>query len=97
MKCTNCKYCLQVDHGFSNYTVEGTDVFCLLELNPKMPVDRFYGEEPILKYAKKCKNFIEGVGVHIDVEEELLGLSDDKLSSAYTDDPELKSLLDKWE
>ena len=97
MKCTNCKYCLQVEHGHSNYTVEGVEVFCLLKLNPKMPFDRWYREEPALGYAKICKKFTAGESILIDVNRKLLNKCDDKFSSAYTDDPELKILLDEWE
>lgn len=95
--CENCKYCLEADDGYSNYTVEGTTAYCLLNLNPGMPIDRFYGEEPALNYAEQCERFAEGEGPRIDVEREDLADSRDKLSTAYTDDPEIKVLLDAWE
>lgn len=97
MKCTNCKYCVEEDYGYSNYTVEGTTVDCLLGLNPKFPEDRFWGEEPALKYAEQCKRFTKGTSVSIDCDREDLINYNDPLSTAYTDDPEIKSLLDKWE
>lgn len=34
MKCTECKFCIMHDTGYSNYTVEGTDVDCIINLNP---------------------------------------------------------------
>jgi hypothetical protein len=96
-KCTDCKYCVQEDYGYSNYTVEGTNADCLLGEHPDMPVDRFYGEEPELQYAEKCDRFIAGEGPGIDVDREALADWNDPLSSAYTDDEEIKELLDRWD
>jgi len=71
MKCIDCKYCVQKDYGYySNWTVEGTEVDCLLNLHPKFPIDRFYGEESELDFAKKCENFTEGKGMKIDCGQE---------------------------
>lgn len=95
--CEKCKYCLRVDEGYSNWTVEGTTAHCLLGLNPGMPKDMYYGEEPVLKFADTCNGFAPGDGPHIDVDREDLKHYDDKLSTAYTDDPEIKGLLDRWE
>jgi hypothetical protein len=33
MKCTDCKYCVEQDEGYSNWTVEGTEIDCLLGKN----------------------------------------------------------------
>ena len=97
MKCTDCKYSLKVDYGYFNWTVEGTDVYCLLNLNPDLPVDHFYGEEPYFLFAEKCDKFCEGISVEIDCDRVALADYEYLLSSAYTDDPEIKLLLDKWE
>jgi hypothetical protein len=91
MKCTECKYCVEADYGYSNYTVEGTDCDCLLGKNPKFPIDRFYDEEPVLKFAKMCKSFMLGDSVKIDCEQE------DIFPDNYSDDPEIRSLLKKWD
>lgn len=90
MKCTDCKYCLEQDYGYSNYTVEGTDVDCLLHKNPEFPEDRFYGEEPALLFAKKCDKFTLGDHPVIDVD-----LDAGKVWE-YSDDPEIINLLKKW-
>ena len=89
MKCTDCKYCIEEDWGYSNYTVEGTEVDCLLKKNSLFPVDRFYGEEPTLLFAGECANFIVGPHPQIDVERE-----DGELWE-YSDDPEIIGLLKK--
>lgn len=90
MKCTDCKYCLQWDFGYSNYTVEGAEVHCLIDLNPGLPSDRWYGEEPALEYANKCLFFVDGHGVHVDVEKE----EGDMVN--YTDDPVIKEMIKFW-
>jgi hypothetical protein len=69
-KCTDCRYCVTKDEGYSNYTVEGTTVDCMLMLNPGFPKDNFYGEEDFLLHANKCSLFSKGEHPHVDVEEE---------------------------
>lgn len=44
-KCDECKFAELRDYGYSEYTVEGTEVLCLLDLNPDLPCDRWYGED----------------------------------------------------
>jgi len=88
--CLDCKYCIQEDYGYSNYTVEGTNADCLLKKNDAFPVDRFYGEEPALAYAEQCEKYTAGEGVFVDVDHESGDLWE------YSDDPELIELLKKW-
>lgn len=68
-KCTDCRYCVQQDEGYSNYTVEGTTADCLLSLNPGLPKDVFYGEEEKLLFAGNCSMYEKGEGPYIDVED----------------------------
>jgi len=91
-KCTNCDYCVLIDEGYSNYTVEGTTAHCLLDKNPGFPVDIFYEEEDALNFAEGCESFSEGQPVSIDVDRDLLEDYDDSLE-AYSDDPTIKNLL----
>ncbi len=91
MKCTECKYCVQQDYGYSNYTVEGTDCNCLLGKNPKFPMDRFYNEEPELNFAEMCKDFILGDSVEIDCDRE------GSFPDDYSDDNEIRFLLIAWD
>lgn len=90
MKCTDCRYHLAQDVGYSNYTVEGTDVYCLLKKNPGLPSDRWYEEDPALNYANQCDSFKEGDGVGFDVDGEVT-------AEDYKSDPEIYELLKKWE
>ena len=90
-KCTDCKYCLQEDFGYSNYTVEGCEVNCLLKKNPHFPADRFYKEEPALSFAEKCDNFIYGDPVCVDVDHEEGELW------KYSNDPKIVRLLKRWD
>jgi len=89
MKCTECKYCVEQDNGYSNYTVEGTESDCLLGKNPDFPRDRWYGKETALDYANKCDVFIEGELSHFDVEGEIT-------VEDYKDDTEIYNLLKLW-
>lgn len=86
MKCTDCKFCYEVDYGYSNYTVEGTTVYCLMGANPNFPKDRWYGEEPELEFANQCSFFVEGDSVKRYVEE-----SDEDLLGGL--DQEMKALM----
>lgn len=95
--CTDCKYRLAEDEGYSNYTVEGTTFHCLLKKHPEMPFDEFYGEDKRLKFADQCDGFAAGESVQIDVDRWGLKNYSDKLSTAYTTDPDIVPLLDKWE
>ena len=75
-KCSNCKNSLMVDEGYSNYTVESTTFYCLLDKNPLAPFDRWYGKEPKLEFAEECLSFDKGAGESLDVDRELFkGLS----------------------
>lgn len=97
IKCTDCKYRLAEDFGYSNYTVEGTTFHCLLKKHPEMPFDEFYGRDKRLEYAVHCDSFTAGESVFLDCDREALKNYEDKLSTAYTTDPEIAALLDEWE
>ncbi len=85
--CSDCKYCIISENGYSNYTVEGSDADCLLKLNPDFPEDNWYGDDPSHKFASKCGDFESGDGVRVDVEQELGALEN------YSEDEEIKGLL----
>lgn len=87
-RCTDCKYCVVHDFGYSNYTVEGTDIECLLNKNPYTPFDHWYGEESKLTYAEQCSEFTEGDAVMIYVEDD-----QEDVIAHYKDDPARLELL----
>lgn len=89
MKCSDCKFCLLQDFGYSNWTVEGTDCACLLDLNPALPADHFYGDSPALDYADKCPRFTAGEATIIDCDME------PGLPENYSNDPQIKELIAK--
>lgn len=37
--CLQCKFLFTRDTGYSNWTVEDTDLHCVLRLNPKLPAE----------------------------------------------------------
>jgi len=89
MRCTDCKYCVTQDTGYSNYTVEGCEADCLLGKNKYFPRDVWYGESPALQYANECNSFIVGAGPEFDV--------DGKITiECYKDDEEIYNLLIQW-
>lgn len=77
------------DHGYSNYTVEGTEADCLFDLNPFFPVDNWYNDAEEHDFANVCSRFKEGYPMHVDVECEEGHIIN------YTDDPEVKDILSK--
>lgn len=82
-RCLECTACVQIDYGYSNWTVEGTTVYCAKGAHPAEAFDRWYGEEPELKYAENCAKFVAGEGTQIDVDMEGGSIE------AYTDDPDI--------
>lgn len=86
-RCTDCRFCIKQDTGYSNYTVEGCDADCLLGLNPALPDDAFYGKAESLDYAATCIRFQAGNPVEVDVDHDQGALEE------YSDDPEIKALL----
>lgn len=64
--CLNCKYCLLVDDGYSNWTVEGTTVICTKDRQE--PFDRWYGSDQRINFAEKCKKYSNGEPERLDVE-----------------------------
>lgn len=66
--CDQCRFAVFEDHGYSNWTVEGTDFTCAKRLHPEGTFDRFYGHNPKLDYAAQCPGFDAGECVDMDVE-----------------------------
>lgn len=69
--CLDCRFAVEEDFGYSNYTLEGTHVHCLKNLNSDLPKDRWYGEESALLFAEECPSYEEGWHIRICVEESL--------------------------
>jgi len=53
-KCSTCRYAFTVDVGYSNYSVEGTDLYCVADVFPDQGVDVYYDAEPSLEFAEQC-------------------------------------------
>lgn len=67
-KCTDCRFHILRDEGYSNYTAEGVSFNCAKGLHPKAPFDNFYAKALDLGFAESCSSFTRGEGVHLDVE-----------------------------
>ncbi len=74
--CANCKFLCKQDTGYSNYTVEGTECYCLIAKNPAMDsadntVDVDYnGNTEAYKFANGCSFYNPGDPWHLDVDGE---------------------------
>lgn len=105
--CTACLLCLRQDHGYSNYTVEGTNLHCLAGANPALDGQ----EEPYrdmtpelaaaVDVAKVCPLFRAGVPVWMDVDTEGIPYPEPATvevvkTAGYTDDDAAAELLVKW-
>ena len=66
--CTDCKFAVFTDYGYSNWTVEGTDFNCSNKLHPDGVFDRFYKQNAKLNYAEQCSGFTSGEAIHMDVD-----------------------------
>jgi hypothetical protein len=69
--CENCKNCILHDYGYSNYTVEGTNVICSKSVHPNGEFDRFYGTDLRLNWAESCPQFEAGEALILCVDYEL--------------------------
>ncbi len=82
------------DYGYSNYTVEGTNADCLLDMNPYFPTDNWYGDADAHDFANVCPRFKEGDPIEVDVDHDQGHL----INYAY--DGEVKEMLERqlmWE
>ena len=89
MKCNECKYCIEDDYGYSNWTVCGTTADCLLNLNKGFPSDEWYGKDPAQGFANECIKFTKGNPVCFDVDGETT-------VEDYKDEGDIYKLLVAW-
>jgi len=72
MDCRDCKFCVIVDNGYSNYSVEGTDVLCGSykdDIREKfISFDSFYQEAAGFSQGEDCAGFAEGEPISLDVD-----------------------------
>lgn len=68
--CETCSHCVLADHGYSNWTVEGTSVHCSKKIHPDSGFDRWYGEDHRLHFADTCHGYEEGKAIELDVDQE---------------------------
>lgn len=93
--CNECKFCVFQDHGYSNYTVEGTDISCLAGKFEQYGDG--YGDDYKIGRATDCEYFNEGPVWSLDVDGEVEAPSEDWIKSEmikFQRDIKLKSILD---
>lgn len=67
-KCTNCKFCVLQDDGYSNYTVMGTTFTCLKGAHPSSGED-MWGLD--MGVATNCSSYTFGQAIELDVDGEV--------------------------
>ncbi len=72
--CDDCKFCVYQDHGYSNYTVEGTNISCLADMFDDT-------DSYSLGMASTCQYFNEGDHWSLDVDGDEPRPSDDWVKS----------------
>jgi len=72
IRCDECKYGCLKDHGYSNYTVEGTHFGCGNRYVNITPFDRFYNRATEFEELDNCPFFEKGKNICMDVEFENL-------------------------
>lgn len=70
--CEQCSNALFQDYGYSNYTTEGTDFVCMVNVHPDGEFDRWYNEDQRLNWARWCISFEAGDPLFMDVDMEAL-------------------------
>ena len=77
--CSECRYAVLVDYGYSNWTVEGTNLYCAKKLHPNDGFDHWYGENNEVRFADNCSGYVSGAPVLVDVDGEAMdGMSEDE-------------------
>jgi len=77
--CRECRFAIFQDYGYSNYTVEGTELHCAQHAVPDFEVT-FEDDKKLFEAATSCGKFEAGKALNLDVEgeEERESLSPDQ-------------------
>lgn len=79
-RCYNCKFFASQDTGYSNYTVEGTEIYCLKNHFQATEESYSWGDREdstkdheFFKQAEKCPDFLQEAGIQakFDVDREV--------------------------
>jgi hypothetical protein len=90
--CVGCKFLYSHDRGYSNYTVEETEMICAKDRNSKLPADVPYDwkQEPDNwphTNESRCDLYAAGPFIRLDVDGEYT-------AAQQTDDAEVIALID---
>ena len=88
--CNNCRYAVLKDFGYSNYTIEGTEFSCAIQLHPDGSFDHWYGQDARLNWGSECAGYEYGEPAHVDVEQ-------DNITSMTDQQRQSLNLLGLWE
>lgn len=69
--CSNCRYAVFQDYGFSSYTVEGSTFRCAKKVHPLGDdIESTFDDDPWTKQAESCREFSNGLAIWLDVDGE---------------------------
>ena len=83
VSCLSCHNGARVENGYSNWTVEGADFYCLEDMHPEAPFDCWYGTDVRLNLAEECGQYLSGEPVEIDVDQDTATAEDLARWKAY--------------
>lgn len=66
--CDECRFSVEQDEGYSNYTVEGCMVQCAKGLHPDGDFDRWYGNDKRIRKLDDCPGYVKGEPLHLYVD-----------------------------
>lgn len=76
-KCSGCNNAVIIETGYSNYTVEGSEIICLLKR--QLPFDAWFGEDARDDFAQTCEDYTaNGPALHVDVDNECVVTDEEK-------------------
>lgn len=91
--CVGCKFLYAHDMGYSNYTVEDTEIYCAKGMNKNLPASRPYDwntddDNWAATMHSRCAAWAPGNMVCLDVD-------GDDTAASQTDDAEVIALIDR--
>lgn len=91
--CVGCKFLYAQDLGYSNYTVEETEMMCAVNLNPNLPATEPYDwirdrDNWPKTNTSRCDRYAPGTEVRLDVDGE-------ETVAAQTNDPDVIAAIER--
>lgn len=83
--CLSCQLCYIQDHGYSNYTVDGSNIGCYANVFGECDYPHDGSDINVIYNSIRCNHMIDGDHWSLDVDGESLGPSDEWIKSMMRD------------